>query len=55
MAHEDKAAVNRNVLDRLLGVGRLVDIIDLGLGHLNKLVKGVGGVSTVRQLLLNCV
>ena len=55
MAHEDKTAVNWDVLDRLFRVGRLIDVIDLRLGHLNKLVKGVGGVSTVRQLLLNCI
>jgi len=53
VAKEHETSVDRALLDGFGSVEGLVDLVQLLFYYLNKLVKGVGRVATVRQLLLH--
>lgn len=53
VAKEHETSVDRARLDGFGSVEGLVDLVQLLFYYLNKLVKGVGRVATVRQLLLH--
>lgn len=48
MAKEHETSVDRALLDGFGSVEGLVDLVQLLFYYLNKLVKGVGRVATVR-------
>lgn len=53
MAKQHETSVDRARLDGFGSVEGLADFVQLLFYYLNKLIKGVGRVATVRQLLLH--